>query len=184
MSVPHTLRRHWAYYLISGVAALVLLRVAISRSEQIAQLFRDARSFALSFYENQVKGVLTGIYDTVRYTADEEVMALKQRAVTVSEESLGRMVVQYNLEKHTVSPNDALERLQQAASHGDLSTIMPRYEQELQHPLKNIVLGDFVRLLLIQVQKQKGACDFVHFTHDTCSGRGERYASNRQAPSR
>lgn len=84
-------------------------------------------------------------------------MQLKQKAVAVSEESLGRMVVQYNLEKHTVPPPVNMEKLMQAASHGDLSTIMPRYEQELQHPLKNIVIGDFVRLLLIQVQKQKGS---------------------------
>jgi len=49
-----------------------------------------------------------------------------------------------------------LDKIKFAAAHGDLSTIMPAYESEIESPIKNALFSDFVRLALIQVQKQKG----------------------------
>ena len=45
--------------------------------------------------------------------------------------------------------------LESLVRSGDLSVIYRRYEEQLQSPLRNMVVGDLVRLLLIQVQKSK-----------------------------
>jgi hypothetical protein len=67
------------------------------------------------------------------------------------------MVVQFNEERlQPVAPQE-LERIRISAEHGDLSTIMPSYEKEIESPIRNALFSDFARLGLIQVQKQKGA---------------------------
>jgi hypothetical protein len=38
---------------------------------------------------------------------------------------------------------------------GDFSLILQQYEQEIQYPLRNIVRGDLIQLILIQIQKAK-----------------------------
>lgn len=75
----------------------------------------------------------------------------------VSAESLGRMVERFNAEKLGPIPEERLEQIRRAAEHGDLSTIMPSYEESIEKPIRNALFGDFIRLVLIQVQKQKGS---------------------------
>lgn len=101
--------------------------------------------------------MVKGIWETIRYEEDEEILRIKHRAVQVSEESLGRMVEKFNIEKFPEIPPETLEKIRRAASHGDLSSIMPSYEQEIEHPIRNALFSDFIRLALIQVQKQKGS---------------------------
>jgi hypothetical protein len=60
------------------------------------------------------------------------------------------MLAQYEAEKGVPSEVGREGR-------GDLATIMPPYEQALERPIRNVLFGDLTRLLLIQVQKQKGS---------------------------
>lgn len=71
------------------------------------------------------------------------------------------MVLQFNVDKLPPIDPENLEKIRIAASHGDLSTIMPSYEHEIESPLRNALFSDFIRLALIQVQKQKGSIVFL-----------------------
>ena len=66
------------------------------------------------------------------------------------------MVIDFNRESSNLTEEE-IESISQAAKFGDLSSIMPYYEKEMQSPMKNALFGQFVRLILIQVQKAKGS---------------------------
>lgn len=66
------------------------------------------------------------------------------------------MVVDFNKQHVPSLDPDYAKKLEIAARYGDLSTIMPSYEKEIEQPIKGALFGEFVRLVLIQVQKQKG----------------------------
>lgn len=96
------------------------------------------------------------IYETIRFDHSIEEEQIQIQAVKVSEESLGRMVKDFNHEIKKLSPSQ-LDEIEKAARLGDLSTIMEAYEEEVKSPVKSALFGNFVRLVLIQVQKQKGS---------------------------
>jgi nuclear-control-of-ATPase protein 2 len=45
--------------------------------------------------------------------------------------------------------------LKMKVKQGDLTPVLKAYEHEMQSPIKNAIVGDLVRTLLIQVQKTK-----------------------------
>jgi hypothetical protein len=66
--------------------------------------------------------------------------------------SLERMVVDFAKKQYPDIPElVVIEQVRQ----GDATLILQRYEEELKSPLKNVLLGDLVSMLLIQVQKSK-----------------------------
>jgi nuclear-control-of-ATPase protein 2 len=94
---------------------------------------------------------------------------MQTKAVQASEQSLGRqlkrlsavtcvarMVVDFNRHHSTNLDPDTISKIETAAKYGDLSTIMPSYEKEIENPIKGALFGEFIRLILIQIQKQKG----------------------------
>lgn len=48
-----------------------------------------------------------------------------------------------------------LDKLTKDVQQGDLTLIYTHYENEIRSPIKNIVTGDLLRLMLIQIQKSK-----------------------------
>jgi nuclear-control-of-ATPase protein 2 len=155
VKIPSAYSRNWLYIAIGVVTVWGVSAYVNTHTDKVADFFLNVKLAAHSFYDNQVKGVLKGIWETIRYEEDEEILRLKQRAVKASEDSLGRMVVQFNLEKQPPLSPENLEKIRIAASQGDLSTIMPSYEQEIENPIRNALFSEFIRLALIQVQKQK-----------------------------
>ena len=47
------------------------------------------------------------------------------------------------------------QALAQQARQGDLALILNHYEQDLKSPIRGLLMGDLVRLVLIQVQRSK-----------------------------
>lgn len=66
------------------------------------------------------------------------------------------MVLDFNKQHIESLGPEAAKDIETSARYGDLSTIMPSYEREIERPIKGALFGEFVRLVLIQVQKQKG----------------------------
>jgi len=66
------------------------------------------------------------------------------------------MVVDFNKDKKKVANEKELEEILERARQGDISSVMGEYEKEIRHPISGALFGELVRLLLIQVQKQKG----------------------------
>jgi nuclear-control-of-ATPase protein 2 len=52
-------------------------------------------------------------------------------------------------------PEDELIDLAQRVRQGDMTVVLKQYEENLRQPLKSVIVGDMVRVLLIQVQKAK-----------------------------
>lgn len=78
-----------------------------------------------------------------------------------SEESLGRMISDFNndslrhlMRMQKISDED-FSSFQESLSPHDLTLVMKQYELEMKNPLKNAFIGEFVRMVLIQIQKQK-----------------------------
>lgn len=73
------------------------------------------------------------------------------------------MVIDYNQEKlqyleknKILSPVEIeVKRQQLALDPTDISLIMESYEHEMKQPIFNSIFHDFLRLIFIQVQKQK-----------------------------
>lgn len=66
------------------------------------------------------------------------------------------MVLDFNQQQSQGLDPELAKQIEISARYGDLSTIMPSYEKEIEKPIKGALFGQFVRLVLIQVQKQKG----------------------------
>ena len=66
------------------------------------------------------------------------------------------MVLDFNVQRDPNMTDQIQGIIEKEARYGDLSTIMPSYEKEIENPIKGALFGQFIRLILIQVQKQKG----------------------------
>jgi len=109
----------------------------------------------INFYSTQVKTVLDGIFQTIRYDKTLETERMQQNALRCSEDSLVKMVKDYIVEHNPDIDPEELATIEKSAKYGDLSPIMPDYTKEIINPLKNAFFGEFIRLILIQIQKQK-----------------------------
>lgn len=65
------------------------------------------------------------------------------------------MVTQF-AEDHSTNISAAeMQEIIKNTRDGDLSLVMKEYEINLKNPIKNLLLGDLMRIILIQVQKSK-----------------------------
>ena len=70
------------------------------------------------------------------------------------------MVVGFAKEKLHMSDAD-LVRIAADVREGDMSVLLKEYEKEIKSPLKNVIVGDLLRTILIQVQKTKVDVDLA-----------------------
>lgn len=115
--------------------SLSALYILSKNTKSIYRLTTESYKTINSLVLNWICEPLKGIYKTIRH---EHSINNSQLSYEEDLESLGRMVHNYT------SNNDR-----------DFSLILQQYEQEIQHPLRNIVNGDLVQLILIQIQKAK-----------------------------
>lgn len=52
-------------------------------------------------------------------------------------------------------PNLPSDLLAQQARQGDLGLILRHYEEDIKAPIRSVLMGDLIRLVLIQVQRSK-----------------------------
>eukprot|EP01097_Dermamoeba_algensis_P009020 TRINITY_DN6217_c0_g1_i1.p1 TRINITY_DN6217_c0_g1~~TRINITY_DN6217_c0_g1_i1.p1 ORF type:complete len:237 (-),score=60.70 TRINITY_DN6217_c0_g1_i1:57-767(-) len=65
------------------------------------------------------------------------------------------MLVDFAKDNHGNLSTEETQKLIAQSHAGDLSSIMPDYEQSIKKPIKNTLFGSMIRLILIQVHKQK-----------------------------
>lgn len=82
-------------------------------------------------------------------------MIVTERALQTDVESLSRMVENWNRHRDPSIDPQYIHAIGENAKLGDISSIMRAYERSISSPIKNALLGDFLELVLIQVQKQK-----------------------------
>eukprot|EP01127_Copromyxa_protea_P018201 TRINITY_DN5668_c0_g1_i2.p1 TRINITY_DN5668_c0_g1~~TRINITY_DN5668_c0_g1_i2.p1 ORF type:complete len:510 (-),score=83.37 TRINITY_DN5668_c0_g1_i2:64-1593(-) len=152
-SQPPWYQRKWLLLTLGCIGGFCALRYTALHIEDIKTGIMDVFEATIAFGQTQMKTLFKAI-ETIRYEKNEDLTEIQTRAVEASEESLARMVLDFNRQHVNLTPEE-MHRIEEAAKYGDLSTIMPSYEKEIEKPIKGALFGEFIRLVLIQVQKQK-----------------------------
>jgi nuclear control of ATPase protein 2 len=155
---PSRLVRYW----IPGVALLLsgstLLRIASNRRAEIVQWFQDFGATVRDFYMNWVLEPMKRLVGTIRHDEQSEIAIMSKDSLKADRESLERMVVDFAIEhpeNNTKYTDVQIIEIRSKVKQGDLTPVLKAYEREMQSPIRNAVMGDLVRTLLIQVQKTK-----------------------------
>lgn len=151
---PGKVTRYWPSALLLltyGPASVIYLWESRHRVMQFLQ--ENVVDFAKGLLYNWVYIPLKHVWSTVRHDEDSSIAVMSKGTLDSEMNSLTRMIVSFVNENSGTRIDDNV--LIQQVEHGDLTRFMEIYETQLKHPIKNIVSGELVRSLLIQVQKTK-----------------------------
>ena len=167
--------RKWAKGVVVLTAGYFTYRTVQAHAPNLKRQLTELIDAGKKFFEDHVKQRLLDIYDTIRHDS-AGLKLIDAASVAASEESLVRMVTEFVEDQYAVEKrkgNDQIgssssssgnnnvltasefEEIARKAEKGDLSPIMPAYERAIKHPITGALFGQFIRLALIQVQKQK-----------------------------
>ncbi|OAE36008.1 hypothetical protein AXG93_93s1470 [Marchantia polymorpha subsp. ruderalis] len=151
---PHKITRYWLRYTGGAVglafaSGWLIRHSRLGGSDDIDRWLREGREAVMTFIREHVEQPLLSIRDDLFETfrkRHHEPDSLGEAQLTA--ESLNRMLLEFV--KHTSDklPEDLTEQQM-------MEVMMTRYEEELVHPLRNLLAGQLARALLIQVQKLK-----------------------------
>ncbi|CAL1403522.1 unnamed protein product [Linum trigynum] len=152
---PRKLTQHWIRYTCGAVglsvcSIWVLRHSRLMGSSDIDNWIHEARDSVANFYvdhvEQPILSIRDDLFDTFR-KRHKGVMEVEEVQLTAN--SLHRMLLAFS-EQTKGEPFH-----ENASDQKMLEIVMNRYEQELEHPVQNLVKGELARGLLIQVQKLK-----------------------------
>ncbi|XP_057955814.1 protein DGS1, mitochondrial [Malania oleifera] len=152
---PRKVTLYWFRYTCGAVGLSVcsmwLLRhSSLMGSSDINNWIHEAKDSTVSFWNDHVEQPLLSIRDELFETfrkRDKGVMELEEVQLTAN--SLHRMLLAFSEQtKGQKFPENASDQEM-------LEIVMARYEKEVMHPIQNLVGGELVRALLIQIQKLK-----------------------------
>jgi nuclear-control-of-ATPase protein 2 len=149
---PSALTRHWIPCALGACASWYLARTVLRLQRPLLQLAQNVRATTYAFFKDWVYQPLLDMYRVIRH--DESSMRMVNAASLRSDvESLARMVASLARDQgRTVAE---IADLQHRCLDGDMRFVLEHYESEMSSPLRNALLGDFIRTILIQVQKAK-----------------------------
>ncbi|KAJ1551321.1 Nuclear control of ATPase protein 2 [Nowakowskiella sp. JEL0078] len=150
--------RNW----ITISLTLIVFNRAISNFYLSFELYeswaKEALYAAKSFLEEWIWKPVKGIWETIRHKETKLALlgteSLNSDLEGKKKKSLERMVVLFAKDHGIVDKNGLQEVLRKAQS-GDLTIVLEKYEDQMRSPISNIIKGDILRILLIQIQKAK-----------------------------
>ncbi|KAI1618490.1 ATP synthase regulation protein NCA2-domain-containing protein [Exophiala viscosa] len=155
---PSKLVRYWIPALGLFLSGSTLLRILLSRKADIAQWFREFGQTCIDFWTNWVVEPTKKLIGTIRHDEQSEIAIQSKDSLKADKESLERMVVDFAVQ-HPVDGSryneSQIAEIRAKVKAGDVTPVLKAYERELQSPIKNAIMGELVRTLLIQVQKTK-----------------------------
>jgi hypothetical protein len=153
LSYPSHLSRNWLRYVGGTLAIMWSWKEIRSRRTQIALFFERVCDVARSFWWEHVISPLRMIYNEVFHSSYRTFM--DPAAVQAERDALYRMVADFTREAYARLPEAERQQAERLAATGDLAPVMKIYEQQIRSPVVNMLAGDVIRALLIQVQKLK-----------------------------
>ncbi|KAL5040308.1 hypothetical protein BDV3_006582 [Batrachochytrium dendrobatidis] len=152
---PSLLLRVWLPTFITALGGIVVLRSASPR--EIFEFFKttcmNMWEYGSDFVTNWIVQPLENVLKTIRH--DEAQLALLGSESLASDlDSLERMVIEFARD-HGELDATRLKEIGGRVRLGDLTAVLQSYEVDIKQPLKNIIAGDLIRSLLIQIQKTK-----------------------------
>ncbi|MDP2435284.1 MAG: hypothetical protein Q8P67_06040, partial [archaeon] len=163
---PPCWERHWLVLTAIVVGGVLGYRYGKQRMPAVKALIEGARQGATSLWEEHVKARLVGVLETIVHP---EVVSsvVSAQSVEASERSLCRMCVDLFVEKNPGASAGELEAVRLRSALGDISFVMAEYEGVLrERKISQLISSSFLRLLLIQVQKQKLDAERALFAMD------------------
>lgn len=159
---PSRLVRYWLPTLIGVFSSTTILRILVSRQDQIVNWIRNSGVTIRDFWFNWIVQPTEKVVKTIRHDESSEIAIMSRDSLKADRDSLERMVVDFAKDK----PHFAVEgsssiseaqitEIRSKVAEGDVTPVLRAYEQDLRSPFMGAVRGDLVRSLLIQVQKTK-----------------------------
>jgi len=135
-----------------------LLRIFVNRRAEILQWFRELGQTSIDFWTNWVLEPTKKLIGTIRHDETSEIAIQSRDSLRADRESLERMVVDFAVQHPENGRNftdEQVDSIREKVKAGDLTPVLKAYEREMQSPIKNAIMGDLIRTLLIQIQKTK-----------------------------
>lgn len=155
---PSRIVRYWIPGVVLLLSGSTLLRIFANRKAEIMQWIRDFGSTVQDFWLNWVIEPTKKLIGTIRHDKDSEIAIQSKESLKADRDSLERMVIDFAVqhpENGTTYSDLEIAEIRLKVKEGDLTPVLKAYEREMQSPIKNAVMGDLVRTLLIQIQKTK-----------------------------
>jgi len=156
---PSRLIRYWIPALALALSSSTLLRILVSRRAAIVTWVQELGQTSIDFWHNWVVDPIKRLIGTIRHDESSEIALMSRESLDGDRASLERMVVDFvtdNPDTAGVKLTDAqIDLLRNKVREGDLSAVLRAYEHDLKSPLRQAVMGNLIRELLIQVQKTK-----------------------------
>ncbi|KAH8950100.1 hypothetical protein BDL97_10G066500 [Sphagnum fallax] len=152
---PRKLVRKWMQYSGSalglGVASGWLVSHSrLSGSNDLDRWFQEGVEASSSFLKEHIQQPLLSIRDELFNTFRKRHRDVEELGdVKLTAASFHRMLKDY------VAQKKGAEVADHASEQELMENLMERYEEEVTHPVKNLLSGELVRAVLIQVQKLK-----------------------------
>ncbi|KAI5965255.1 NCA2 [Candida pseudojiufengensis] len=151
-SKPSFLTRYW-------VLIILFIRYAPSQSKKIYNNKQEIINWIQyngiepikGFFINWVIKPINEMLNILR--SDNEITITTKDSLKSDINSLEKMIYEFTIDNNikNVTPTE----INQDVKNGDLKIIMSRYENEIRKPIKYLINGSLLRLILIQVQKGK-----------------------------
>ena len=157
---PSRLIRYWLPGLVLVLSSSTVLRILLNRRAEIRQWIQDLVATTIDFWYNWVVEPMKKVIGTIRHDKDSEIALMSKESLQGDKASLERMVVDFAID----NPNNAsgtrlteaeVAEVQMKVKEGDLTPVLRAYEKDLKKPIWGTLRGDFIRALLIQIQKTK-----------------------------
>ncbi|EGG25156.1 hypothetical protein DFA_03404 [Cavenderia fasciculata] len=151
---PSWMVRNWSKILIGTSLTVFGARYAYSHRQEFKTSVMENYQAWRRFSREHIETPLLNIWNVIRY--DQKSMNVTDPAALQSSlDSLTRMVTDFCKETQSNMSQAEIDSLVHRVALGDLSDIMKPYELNIRAPIKSALFGDFLRLALIQVQKEK-----------------------------
>lgn len=142
--------KYWPEICCGALASIGLVVVGFRHKEQTAVFLNRVYQSWNDFYVEHLERPLAAILDDLIF--DHTLSVSDHQATLDAKQSLGRMLSDYVSDVHPEMDTFTAERI---AKELDVSVLTQQYEAELKKPIQNLVSGDLVRMLLIQLQFMK-----------------------------
>lgn len=156
-AAPSFLGRNWSYVAVASAAVVVGARIFFPSFAMLGQSVRTVVSSLQNFFVNHLTNPSMSIIRDVFFNKKTPVDTTSR---DLTKASLERMLMEFEMQQLGRDPSlDSMTAAKARASAGDLTTVIKIYESEVRNPMRNIMAGELVQALLIQVAAAVLCCD-------------------------
>ncbi|KAF0682429.1 Aste57867_25442 [Aphanomyces stellatus] len=145
--IPRFLRRRWWQLSIGAVGATMGFVYLVRNRNELGELAFTMHKGIRDFVVDHMIVPINNIVDEV--LLNKKALIQDPMALQDSKESLQRMLAEFIHDTNPSMPKDQQNTL---IANMDMSIVSLQYEKELPKAVRNLITGDIVRMMLIQIQ--------------------------------